>query len=50
VVATGNITNVALLSLFQRNLSAVVTALEEADFVELGPTSMVVHRRQSGRE
>lgn len=46
VVATGNITNAALLALFEANLGAVVGALGEADFVELGPRSMVVHRRR----
>lgn len=46
VVATGNITNAALLALFEANLDAVVGALGEADFVELGPEAMVVHRRR----
>lgn len=46
VVATGNITNAALLSLFETHLDAIATALEEADFVELGPDSLVVHRRR----
>ena len=35
VVATGNITNDALLSLFELHLDAIVSALGEADFVEL---------------
>ena len=48
VVATGNITNAALLALFEANLDAVIGALGEADFVELGPESMVVHRRRGG--
>lgn len=46
VVATGNITNAALLALFEVNLGAVVGALGDADFVELGPETMVVHRRR----
>lgn len=46
VVATGNITNAALLALFEANLYAVVGALGEAGFVELGPEAMVVHRRR----
>lgn len=45
VVATGNITNTALLSLFETHLDTMATALEEADYVELGPDSLVVHRR-----
>jgi predicted nuclease of predicted toxin-antitoxin system len=46
VVATGNITNAALLALFEVNLDAVVDALGDADFVEMGPGAMVVHRRR----
>lgn len=46
VVATGNITNSALLSLFEVHLGAILAALEEADFVELFPGSLVVHRRR----
>lgn len=49
VVATGNITNAALLALFEANLDAVVGALGEADFVELGPAAMVVHKRRGPR-
>lgn len=45
-VATGNITNTALLALFQANLDTIVDALGEADFVELGPKALVVHRRR----
>jgi len=48
VVATGNITNTALVSLFERHLDAIVAALDEADFVEIGPDSLVVHRRRDG--
>lgn len=46
VVMTGNITNTALLALFEANLDAIVGALGEADFVELGSASLVVHRRR----
>lgn len=45
VVATGNITNAALLSLFETHLATIVGAFSEADFVEIGPSSLVVHRR-----
>jgi predicted nuclease of predicted toxin-antitoxin system len=48
VVATGNITNTALLALFRDNLDVVVAALGEADFVELGPKELIVHRRRVG--
>lgn len=48
VVTTGNITNAALLSLFETHLAAIVAGLDEADFVELGPDSLVVHRRRGG--
>lgn len=46
VVTTGNITNTALLSLFEAHLDAIVAALGDADFVELGPGSLIVHRRR----
>jgi predicted nuclease of predicted toxin-antitoxin system len=46
VVATGNITNSALLSPFEAHLDAILAALEEADFVELVSGSLVVHRRR----
>lgn len=46
VVATGNITNDSLLALFEKHLDAIVATLTEADFVELGPDSLVVHRRR----
>ena len=45
VVATGNITNTELLALFQTNLDAIIAALGEADFVELGPRTLVIHQR-----
>ena len=35
VVATGNITNAALLSLLEMHLDEIISALEEAGFVEL---------------
>ncbi len=43
VVTTGNITNNALTALFAQHLDAVVAALEEVRFVEIGPDSLVVH-------
>jgi predicted nuclease of predicted toxin-antitoxin system len=45
VVATGNITNDALLSLFELHLDAIVSALGEADFVELSQDSLALGRR-----
>ncbi len=45
VVATGNITNNDLLSLFDRHLDAIVAALEEAPFVELAPDRLIVRDR-----
>ena len=48
-VATGNIPNTALLALFETHLDTIAAALEEADFVELGPDSLVVHgHREAG--
>lgn len=49
VVATGNITNTALLALFAANLDAILTALDEVAFVEIGPGALVLHRpREDG--
>jgi predicted nuclease of predicted toxin-antitoxin system len=47
VVATGNITNAALLALFDAHLVEIVSAFDEVDFVELRPTTLVLH---GGRE
>lgn len=44
VVATGNITNDALLALFAEHLDVIVAALDEGDFVEFGPDALVVYR------
>ena len=46
VVATGNITNTELLALVQANLDAIIDALGEADFVELGPRTLVIHHQR----
>lgn len=43
VVATGNITNAALLDLFRRHLAEIVVAFGEVDFVELRPTALILH-------
>jgi hypothetical protein len=45
VVATGNITNVALLTLFETNLDVLVRALGEVDFVEISAHTLVLHQR-----
>jgi predicted nuclease of predicted toxin-antitoxin system len=47
IVATGNITNADLLSLFVDNLATILDALTEAAFVEIGPTGLVL-RASSG--
>lgn len=46
VVSTGNITNDALLKWFEAHLDAIITALCDADFAELGADALVVHRRR----
>lgn len=46
VVATGNITNTELLALVQANLDAIIDALGEADYVELGPRTLVIHQQR----
>ena len=45
VVATGKITNNDLMALFATNLDTLVAAFDDADFVEIGPAALVVHRR-----
>ncbi|MGL5861519.1 MAG: DUF5615 family PIN-like protein [Phycicoccus sp.] len=47
VVATGNITNTALVAIFEANIAAVVAAFDDTDFVELGPDVIVVHARRA---
>lgn len=42
VINTGNITNDALLALVEAHLGAIVSALEDADYVELSRTELVV--------
>ena len=46
LVATGNITNTELLALFKDNLDTIVDSFGEADFVELGPRTLVIHQRR----
>jgi predicted nuclease of predicted toxin-antitoxin system len=43
IVTTGNISNDELTCLFDRHLEAIVTALQEVPFVELGPDRLIVH-------
>ena len=43
VVATGNIANDDLLALFETNLALIVDAFENATFIEIGQTSVVIH-------
>ena len=43
VVATGNISNRDLLALFAENLETLVVALDEARYVEIGPSGLVIH-------
>lgn len=42
-VLTGNITNAALLTLFDTHLEQFVAALDESHFVELDSTSLTLH-------
>jgi predicted nuclease of predicted toxin-antitoxin system len=43
VVATGNVSNRDLLALFAENLETLVVALDEARYVEIGPSGLVIH-------
>ena len=44
VVATGNTSNDELLSLIGGNLVAILDALDDGRFVEVGPETLIVHR------
>ena len=46
IVATGNITNTALLALFERHLGTIEAAFAETALVELRAETMVVHRSE----
>jgi predicted nuclease of predicted toxin-antitoxin system len=45
IIATGNITNNALLALFTLHLDAIVASLDQADLVELSQDALVLGRR-----
>lgn len=47
IVATGNITNNDLLSLFELHLEAIVSGFEEADFAELSQDALTLGHRPS---
>jgi predicted nuclease of predicted toxin-antitoxin system len=47
-VVTGNITNAALLDLLEANLPAIVEAFTKADFIELGPSALMLHPHRGG--
>lgn len=44
LVSTGNISNRALVELFEKNLSAIVAALEIYDYVEITRGQLIEHR------
>lgn len=50
VVATGNVTNDILLSIFELHLDAIVSAFEEADFVQLSPDALILSRPRGPSE
>ena len=43
LVATGNISNAALLALVDRRLDDIVAGFEAADFIELHPDVLILH-------
>ena len=45
IIATGNVSNVALLNLVDHHLGTVVTAFIDADFVELRTDELIAHQR-----
>ncbi len=44
LVTTGNISNNALIGLFGNNLAIIEQELSSADYVELSPVAVIVHR------
>lgn len=44
LISTGNISNAELLKLVEDNHDSIVSALQHAAFVELGQSSLIVHR------
>lgn len=48
IIATGNISNTALLDLLDRHLDTVVTAFTDADFVELRTGELIARTRHDG--
>ena len=42
LISTGNITNAALLMLFERNIDAIEVALAQSRFVEIAPHDLVI--------
>jgi len=46
IVATGNISNNDLTALFAQELEAIIDALDETTFVELGSDSLIVHHHR----
>lgn len=43
LVATGNISNIDLLALFERHMDDITDALNDARFVELRPDRLIIH-------
>ncbi len=44
LISTGNISNAELLKLVEDNHDSIVSALQQAAFVELGHRSLIIHR------
>ncbi|MGI9080190.1 MAG: DUF5615 family PIN-like protein [Acidimicrobiales bacterium] len=43
IVAAANTGNNELIALFEKHLDAIVAALDEVRFVELGPAKLIIH-------
>ena len=43
LISTGNISNKALLNLFERHIDAIASALNESSLVELNQEGLVIH-------
>ncbi len=48
LVSSGNVTNAALMALFEKHFTAIAVALEEAAFVEVSVEGIAVHDGRAG--
>ena len=49
VLVTGNISNTDLLILVEAHLETIIAGFSEADFVEVGSDTLILHRKRDSR-